>query len=113
MKNVRRQSEPSPSGSAYTPLADLEAELGGKLRLLRLDRNLEQATVAERAGVSLSSLKRLELGRGSTTHTLISVLRALGREDWLNTVAPVATINPLTMPRTAKPRQRAARRREG
>ena len=101
-----------PSDPAYTSVPDLEAEVGTSLRALRLDRNLEQATLAERAGVSLSALKRLESGRGSTTHTLISVLRALGREDWLKTIAPVATINPLTMPRSAKPRRRAAGRRK-
>jgi hypothetical protein len=102
-----------PSDPAYSSVADLEAELGASLRALRLDRNLEQATLADRAGVSLNAVKRLESGRGSTTHTLISVLRALGREEWLKTVAPVATINPLTMPRSAKPRLRAGRRGRG
>jgi transcriptional regulator with XRE-family HTH domain len=111
MENTPLRSKPRPSGPAT--VGDLEAELGSKLRHLRLDRNLDQATLAQRAGVGLNSVKRLELGQGSTTRTLISVLRALGREEWLNMVAPVATINPLTMPRTAKPRQRAAGRRKG
>lgn len=101
-----------PAEPTYATVADLEAQLGTSLRRLRLDRNLEQVTLAERAGISLRSLQRLELGQGSTTHTLINVLRALGREDWLKAIAPVPTINPLTMPRTAKPRQRAARRRK-
>jgi len=100
----------STAGPAYASVSDLEKQLGASLRHLRLDRNLEQATLAGRAGISLRSLQRLELGQGSTTHTILSVLRALGREDWLKTIAPVATINPLTMPRTAKPRRRA---REG
>jgi len=92
----------------YATVPELEAQLGAELRALRLDQNLEQATVAERAGISLNALKRLESGRGSTVHTLISVLRALGREGWLKTIAPVATINPLTMPRRpARQRQRA------
>ncbi|MFL6604440.1 MAG: helix-turn-helix domain-containing protein [Steroidobacteraceae bacterium] len=111
MGSTPLRSKAHSSGPAT--VGDLEAELGSKLRLLRLDRNLDQATLAQRAGVGLNSVKRLELGRGSTTGTLISVLRALGREEWLNMVAPVATINPLTMPRTAKPRQRAASRRKG
>jgi transcriptional regulator with XRE-family HTH domain len=110
MENTRKPSAPGHPGPAYATLGDLEAKLGSKLRLLRLDRNLEQATVAERAGVSRNALKRLELGRGSTTYTLLSVLRALGREDWLDTIAPVATINPLAMSRAAKPRQRARER---
>lgn len=105
-----RISEPA-ADSNYATVAHLEAQLGASLRRLRLDRNLEQATLAARAGISLRSLQRLELGQGSTTHTFISILRALGRDDWLKTAAPVPTINPLTMPRAAKPRQRAAGRR--
>jgi transcriptional regulator with XRE-family HTH domain len=105
----------SPAGaspSLYRTGADLESELGGRLRALRLDRNLEQTTLAERAGVSVTALKRLESGRGSTIHTLIGILRALGREDWLETIAPLATINPLTASKSAKPRRRAAGRRK-
>jgi transcriptional regulator with XRE-family HTH domain len=95
----------------YASVVDLEAQIGANLRKLRLDRNVDQATLAQRAGVGLRSLQRLEGGQGSTTHTLLSVMRALGREDWLRTIAPVATINPLTMPRTATPRLRARKRR--
>lgn len=95
--------------SVHHTISDLEAQLGANLRALRLDRNIDQATLAERAGVSLNALKNLEGGRGSALKTLLSVLRALGREDWLKTVAPVATINPLTMTKTAAPRRRATR----
>jgi transcriptional regulator with XRE-family HTH domain len=93
--------------SGHHTIADLEAQLGANLKALRLDRNIEQATLAERAGVSLNALKNLEGGRGSTLKTLLSVVRALGREDWLKTIAPVATINPLTMTKAAAPRRRA------
>jgi transcriptional regulator with XRE-family HTH domain len=107
MENTRLPSKPGTPHPVYATVGDLEIKLGSQLRLLRLDQDLRQETLAERAGVSLNSLKRLELGRGSTTHTILSVLRALGREGWLETIAPVATINPLTMTRAAKPRQRA------
>lgn len=86
---------------------ELESELGDRLRTYRLTKNLQQSTLAERAGVGLSALRNLENGRGSTVKTLLSVVRALGREDWLNTVAPVATVNPLTLTRQAQPRIRA------
>jgi transcriptional regulator with XRE-family HTH domain len=103
-------SHPSRSGArpsmALASVADLETRLGEALRAQRLERNLEQATLAERAGVSVNVVKRLESGQGSSVHSLLAVLRALGRESWLNTLAPVATINPLTLPRAAKPRQR-------
>ena len=87
--------------------AELEAALGERLRALRLDRNLTQKTLAERAGISLRAIKNLEGGLGSTLKSLVAMLRALGREDWLQSIAPVASINPLTMTRGAAPRQRA------
>jgi len=90
--------------------AELEASLGENLRALRLDRNLEQKTLADQAGISVRAVKNLEHGAGSSLKSLIAVLRVLGREDWLKTVAPVATINPLTMTAKAQPRQRARRK---
>lgn len=100
------------AGPLFATTEELEVQLGARLRALRLERNLDQATLAARAGVSLNALKHLEGGRGSTLKTLMSVLRALDRLEWFDTIAPVATINPLTMPRAATPRQRAAPRRK-
>jgi len=88
---------------------EMVAALGERLKALRLARNLEQITLAKRAGIGVSALKNLENGRGSTLHTLVSVVRALGREEWLANVATMPTINPLTMKRDATPRQRARR----
>lgn len=90
---------------------EMESALGEKLKALRLSRNLDQKTLAERAGISVRALRSLEAGQGSTLKTLVSTLRALGRQDWLSTIAPVATINPLTLTREAQPRQRASRAR--
>ena len=90
---------------------EMEVLLGEKLKALRLSRNLDQKTQAERAGISVRALRSLESGQGSTLATLVRVLRALGREEWLNTIAPVATINPLALTREAQPRQRASRPR--
>lgn len=90
---------------------EMELGLGESLKALRLSRNLDQKTLAERAGVSVRSLRSLESGQGSTIKTLVCTLRALGRQEWLNTIAPVATINPLALTREAQPRQRASRPR--
>ncbi len=90
------------------PLEEHERALGERLRALRLDRNIDQATLAARAGVSVRALRNLEAGNGSTVRTLVSVLRALGRESWLDAVAPVPTLNPLALV-SAAPRQRASR----
>jgi len=95
---------------SYTP-DELEYEVGSSLRRLRINRNLEQAVLAERAGVSTRALRNLELGNGSSLHTLVCVVRALGRLEWFNTIGPVASINPLMMTRDAEPRQRASKPR--
>jgi transcriptional regulator with XRE-family HTH domain len=82
-------------------IAEHEMLLGERLKALRRNQNIDQKTLAERAGLSVGTLKNLENGVGSTTRTLLSVLRALGREECLSTIAPIATINPLNTPRAA------------
>jgi len=91
-------------------IAEQEALLGERLKALRLNQNLDQMTLAERAGISVGTLKNLENGSGSSLKTLVAVVRVLGREEWLSTIAPIATINPLNMPRAAQQRQRASRK---
>jgi transcriptional regulator with XRE-family HTH domain len=94
--------------ATHQTVEEMEAALGTNLKALRLDLNIDQHTVAARAGISIGALKNLENGRGSTVRTLVSILRALDRADWLTTIAPVASINPLTHTDSATPRQRAA-----
>jgi transcriptional regulator with XRE-family HTH domain len=93
-----------------TPV-EMEAALGERLKTLRIHKNLEQATLAERAGISVRTLRNLKNGNGSSLRTLIEVVRALGRQAWFDTIAPVPTINPLMLTRTASPRQRASKPR--
>lgn len=88
-------------------LGEQELELGENLKRLRLNKNCDQKTLAARAGVSVRALRNLEAGQGSSLKTLLSVVRALGREAWLQTIAPVATINPLTITSRATKRLRA------
>jgi transcriptional regulator with XRE-family HTH domain len=76
----------------------LEKVLGTHVRNARLSQRLTQVEVADRANVSLGALKHLESGSGATVHTLVKVLRSLGREDWLGTLAPeTAGFNPLDL----------------
>jgi transcriptional regulator with XRE-family HTH domain len=90
---------------------DWEAELGRQLRNLRLRQDLDQRTLAERAGVALNVVKHLESGKGSTVSSLIRVLRALGRADWLNALSPTVSISPMQMLKAKPARRRASRRR--
>ncbi len=88
-------------------LEEMEADLGEKLKRLRLNKNWDQKTLAARAGVSVRALRNIEAGQGSTVKTMLSIVRALGRESWLDTVAPVATVNPLTLTSRESARVRA------
>ena len=56
---------------------ELQQQLGERLKRLRLNRNLDQRTTAEKAGISEKALRNLEAGRGSTVATLLRVLKAL------------------------------------
>ncbi|MHA6926437.1 helix-turn-helix domain-containing protein [Ralstonia pseudosolanacearum] len=89
----------------------MEAEIGGYLRTYRIHRNIDQVTLSERAGISVRALRNLEAGNGSSLHTLCRVLKSLGREGWLDVIAPVPSINPLMLTRQATPRQRASKPR--
>jgi len=77
---------------------ELERKLGDNLRAVRLARRLTQAEVAARANVALGAVKHLENGSAATTKTLVKVLHALSREDWLDALAPPqTTFNPLEL----------------
>ena len=88
-----------------------EAQLGRQIRILRLRQNLDQRTMAERAGIALNAVKNLEGGKGATLRSLIQALRVLNRTDWLGTLAPAVSISPVQMLKTKVPRQRASSRR--
>lgn len=87
------------------------AGIGAQLRQLRLRQQIDQRQLSEIAGVALNAVKNLESGRGATLSSLVRVLRALGRADWLQSLAPAVSISPLQLLKAKQPRQRASRRR--
>jgi transcriptional regulator with XRE-family HTH domain len=95
--------------SIFSP-DELEARLGESLKELRLQKNLDRQTLCEQAGISMNALRHLETGQGSTIKTLIRIVRALDRQDWLLGIAPKVSVNPLHMVRDHSFRQRASRR---
>jgi transcriptional regulator with XRE-family HTH domain len=75
-----------------------EAELGRRLRESRKQQRLSQRVVAELANVSMSAVKALEGGRGSTLATFIRVVRALGLDDTLDRLfTTTATVDPIAL----------------
>jgi len=89
----------------------VEAELGRRLRSLRLRRNLTQEQVAEAAVLSLNTIKALEAGKGKLA-SLIAVLRELGALEELDNLLPEISISPLQLAKQqGKVRQRASGKR--
>jgi transcriptional regulator with XRE-family HTH domain len=66
----------------------LLARLGERLKLARLRRRLSSAIVAQRAGISRTSLYKVEAGDpGATLGTYLRVLTVLGLAGDINAVA--------------------------
>ncbi len=80
------------------------------MRRERILQRLEQADVARRAGVGRAGVSRIENGHGGTIATLLAVVRALGREDWLNTLAPKVDVSPMDLIRRARKTPQRVRR---
>ena len=60
---------------------DLTRNLGQRIKARRLARNMTQAALAERAGVSLPSLKRLENAGKSSIELVARIALILRAED--------------------------------
>jgi transcriptional regulator with XRE-family HTH domain len=90
---------------------ELQVELGRRIRQLRLSRNVDQRTAAEKAGIARAALQNLEAGRGSSVQTLLRTLKALNYLEGIEILAPEATVNPIALLKTKKPPQRARHRR--
>jgi transcriptional regulator with XRE-family HTH domain len=104
---------------SYRTTEDIEKSFGAQVKALRLEQDVDQITLAERAAVSVSALKALESGRGSSLRTVVRVARALDRVDWLDSFYEQPTISPLALarereglrrPRRASPRSKRSTR---
>lgn len=88
--------------------SDIEAELGRRIRELRLRKNITQEELANAACLHRNAIGALESGKGSRLATLIAVLRELDALDQLDQFIPEITISPLQLARSqGKQRQRA------
>jgi transcriptional regulator with XRE-family HTH domain len=88
---------------------ELQLALGERLKRLRLNRNLDQRSTAEKAGISERALRNLESGHGSTVETMLRVLKALDYLQGIDMLAPEASVNPLDLLRQSKAPQRVRR----
>jgi transcriptional regulator with XRE-family HTH domain len=97
------------SDFATASSAQIEATLCKQVERIRLARNITQAQLAERAGVSLRTVGRLEKGEGVSLDTFIRVLKALGLHAGLAAALPDPTVRPVERVRAAGHERRRAR----
>ena len=64
-------------------LTDIELcnRIGVKMKTVRLKQNMSQDELADKSGVSISTIKRMEDGEVKTLGSLIRILRTLGKLD--------------------------------
>jgi transcriptional regulator with XRE-family HTH domain len=86
----------------------LMRDLGQRLEDYRISRNIKQDDLAKTAGLSRTTIGKLEAGGGGTIETLLRVLRAFDLEGRILQIVPDTSINPLDPISTqGKKRQRA------
>jgi len=84
--------------------------IGENLRARRLSLNLSQAEAAARSGTSVSTVKNLEAGRGSSVWVLASLCRTYNHDGWILALAPEESLL-RQLEEAEHPRQRAAKRK--
>jgi transcriptional regulator with XRE-family HTH domain len=91
---------------------EILAEIGRRLRRYRLAQDIPLLDVAERAGLSKTTVANAEAGRNPTLETVVRILRVLNRLDGLEAFLPTPRVSPIELlERGSKtPRQRASGR---
>ena len=88
-------------------------ELGRRIKQRRLDRNLTQQDVAERAGLDRTTVGALEREGRATLLSFVQVLRAIGALEEFDVFLPDLGPSPLEVARRqGQIRQRASRPRK-
>lgn len=90
----------------FKSIEELQHSLGEQMKSLRIAKDLNQRTTAEKAGISEKALRNLEAGRGSTVESLLRVLKALDSLEGIEMLVPKPSVNPLALLRSTKTRQR-------
>ena len=89
------------------------ALIGERIQRERLNQNLTQEELAERAGIGARTVRSLEAGQKPTVETLIRALRALGRLGAIDAFLPEPGLSPLQLAKLqGRERRRASGRRQ-
>ena len=94
----------------WTLNSDIEIleRIGVRVQRKRLEKNIIQKEIAERSGVSLTTVQRLELGKPINTLNLISILREMRMLENLELMFPKQPLSPILLKKMqGKSRKRA------
>jgi len=75
----------------------LIAQIGDHLRQKRLTKNLSQADLALRAGISRRTVQAIERGESISLSNFIELLRTLDETEFLQSFADTPQISPLML----------------
>lgn len=90
---------------------DIQRRLAEKIRILRLQQNYSQQELAERSGVSVSTVIRTENGQTTSVDTLVRLLRQLGKLDVLIPLLEDEPISPTEYYRLKQAAEKPLRKR--
>jgi transcriptional regulator with XRE-family HTH domain len=76
---------------------DVIREIGTRLREQRISKKLTQQQLANKAGLSLFTIAKIEKGQSVSLGMLIAVMRVLRLLDNLELLLPVSEISPIAL----------------
>ena len=82
------------------------AVLGERIAQERINAEMTQQELADKAAISLATLSKVERGRPMTTSTLFRILNALGQGSKLAELLPEPAINPIALRKLKQTRKR-------
>lgn len=69
--------------------------IGKQMRQMRFNARLSQQQLAERAGISRSTITQVENGKGMNLESVVAILRALNKLEILNNFETEALLSPI------------------
>lgn len=75
--------------------------VGKQMQQMRINAQLSQQQLAERAGVSRSTVTQVENGRGMKMESVVALLRVLNKLEILNNFETQALVSPLMIAKQA------------
>jgi putative transcriptional regulator len=88
-------------------------ELGQRIARYRLNQNLTQQKLADKAGTGLNTIYRLEQGHSIQLSNLIRITRALGLLNNFDSLAPEPPPSPIEQAKLKKKERKRASLRKG